>query len=363
MRRIGIIGCGNIAPAYGTTLGQLGWVEIAAVADGVPERAAAFAEQFGGVPMAVDELLAADDIEAVVNLTPAQAHTAVSRRILDAGKAVYSEKPLGTDFAEGLALVEHGAASGLRLGCAPDTFLGAGLQTARQVIDSGLIGEPLAANAFFLGYGPELWHPNPEIFYGPGAGPLFDMGPYYLTALVHLLGPAAGITSRARIGIADRVMHHPSREGEQVRATVATHVASVIDFTAGPIATLVTSFDVKATRLRNIEIYGTEATLALPDPNFFGGPLQIRRLGASEWEEIELPEPNIPQQRGIGLADMLSATSAGRAHRASGDLALHVLELMSGALRSSDEARRVALTTTCDRPAPLDFTLAPNTFD
>jgi predicted dehydrogenase len=233
----------------------------------------------------------------------------------------------------------------------------------RAAIDRGVIGEPLAANAFMLGFGPEWWHPNPEIFYGPGAGPLFDMGPYYLTALTHLLGPARSISASARVGVADRVIHAKGRVGDVTTATVPTHVASTIDFVSGPVATLVTSFDVKASRYRNIEIYGTEATLAVPDPNTFGGPLMMRGLLNDDWREVPLPTPNIPQQRGIGLADMMSAQRVGRPHRASAEMALHVLELMTAALRSSDEGRRIDLTTTCDRPAPMRFELPTNTFD
>jgi predicted dehydrogenase len=214
-----------------------------------------------------------------------------------------------------------------------------------------------------LGFGPEWWHPNPESFYGPGAGPLFDMGPYYLTALVHLLGPARSISGSAKIGIAERVMHGKGRVGEVVQATTPTHVSSMIDFVSGASATLVTSFDVKATRFKNIEIYGTDGTLSLPDPNTFGGPLKVRSILADDWRDIPLPTPNIPQQRGIGLADMLSATTANRPHRASAELALHVLELMSSTLRSSDEGRRIDLTTTCERPAPMRFDLPANGFD
>jgi predicted dehydrogenase len=361
--RIGIIGCGNISPVYAATLGEFPWIEIAAFADGIPERAESFAARYGGVATELSAMLGDDSIDAVVNLTPAHAHTTVSRLCLEAGKPVFSEKPLGTDFEEGQSLVELAGESGLRLGCAPDTFLGAGLQAARASIDRGLIGEPIAANGFMLGFGPEWWHPNPDGFYVPGAGPLFDMGPYYLTALVHLLGPARSISGSAKIGIADRVVHSKGRVGDVVQASTPTHVSSMIDFVGGASATLVTSFDVKATRFRNIEVYGSEGTLALPDPNTFGGPLKIRSILADDWRELPLPTPNIPQQRGIGLADMLSATSAKRPHRASAELALHVLELMSATLRSSDEGRRVDLTTTCERPAPMQFHRAANTFD
>jgi predicted dehydrogenase len=361
--RVGIIGCGNISPVYAKTLGEFPWIEVAAFSDQVEDRAARFVEKYGGVALTLDDMLADDSIDAVVNLTPAHVHAAVSRRCLDAGKPVFSEKPLGTDFEEGRALVDVANERGVRLGCAPDTFLGAGLQAARAAIDRGLIGEPIAANGFFLGFGPEWWHPNPEIFYGPGAGPLFDIGPYYLTALVHLLGPAASISGSAKIGIADRVMHGKGRVGEVVRAATPTHVSSMIDFVNGASATLVTSFDVKATRFKCIEIYGTDATLSVPDPNTFGGPLMIRNILADDWRELPLPVANVPQQRGIGLADMLSASIVNRPHRASAELALHVLELMSSALRSSDEGRRIDLTTRCQQSAPMRFDLAPNAFD
>jgi predicted dehydrogenase len=179
------------------------------------------------------------------------------------------------------------------------------------------------------------------------------MGPYYLTTLVHLLGPARSVSASARIGEADRVLHSKGRVGDVVRATVPTHVASTIDFMSGAIATLVTSFDVKATRYRNLEVYGTDATLAVPDPNTFGGPVAMRSVIAGEWRDLPLIATSGPQQRGIGLADMLAAIDEGRPHRASAEVALHVLELMTGAITSADTGRRVELTTTCERPARL----------
>ena len=371
MNRIGIIGCGNIAPVYLRTLAELQWVDVTVFADDAPERAKGLAEDHvrivgptrAGRATSVEGLLADPEVDAVVNLTPAHVHASVSRAILKAGKAVFSEKPLAVTFDEGRGLIDLAQKRNLRFGCAPDTFLGAGLQTARDAIDRGMIGEPISANAFMLGFGPEWWHPNPEIFYGPGAGPLFDMGPYYLTALTHLLGPARSVYGSARIGIEDRVIHAKGRVGDVVKATTPTHVSSIIEFASGASATLVTSFDVKASRYRNIEIYGTEATLSVPDPNTFGGPVQLRSIIASDWRDVPLKKPTIPQQRGIGLADMLSATTAGRPHRASSDLALHVLEQMTSILRSSDEGRRIALTTTCDRPTPLTSHLPANTFD
>jgi predicted dehydrogenase len=361
--RVALVGCGNIAPVYVKTIRELGWIDLATFVDGQPGRAESFAARYGGQAASFDEVLADPSIDVVLNLTPAHVHAAVTNQIIAAGKSAFSEKPLASTFDDGRAIVEGARSTGVQLGCAPDTFLGAGLQAARAAIDRGMIGEPLAVNAFMLGFGPEWWHPNPEIFYGDGAGPLFDMGPYYLTALTTLLGPARSIMASAKVGMADRVIHAKGRVGDVVTATAPTHVSSIIELVSGVTATLVTSFDVKASRYRNIEIYGSEATLSVPDPNMFDGLLQVRGILNDDWRAIPLGTPNTPQQRGIGLADMLSARKAGRPHRASGDLALHVLELMDGALRSSAEGRRVEMTTTVERPAPLNYSLPANSFD
>jgi predicted dehydrogenase len=287
----------------------------------------------------------------------------VSESSLEAGKATFSEKPLGVELAEGMLLVNLAKSKGVPLGCAPDTFLGAGLQTARAVIDRGDIGEPLAANAFMLASGPESWHPSPAIFYQRGAGPLFDMGPYYLTTLIQLLGPARAISASARISRTQRPIGSEPLRGQLLDVEVPTHVSSLVEFESGPIATLVTSFDVQATRYFNIEVYGSEATLSVPNPNTFGGPVRVKRAGDEAWTDIELLPATLPQQRGIGLADMLWAQESGRAHRTSGALGLHVLELMTAALTAADEGRRVAIETTCERAAPLPLGLPENTFD
>ena len=244
-------------------------------------------------------------------------------------------------------------AKSVRIGCAPDTCLGAGLQTCRGLIDSGAIGEPVAANAFMLSPGPEGWHPRPQIFYERGAGPLFDMGPYYFTALVMLFGPARRITSAARITRAQRTIGSEPLKGQLIDVEVPTHVASVVDFVSGPVATLVTSFDVQASRYRCLEIYGTEGTLAVPDPNTFGGPAQIKRHARDEWHDVPLTHANAQQSRGIGLADMVRGIQRGRAHRASGELALHVLDLMESSIRASATGAHVNLGSTCPRPEPL----------
>jgi predicted dehydrogenase len=361
---VAIVGCGVIAPEYARTLSRLDFVEVVACADAIPERAAELAAAHD-IPRALtfEQVLADPDIGTVVNLTPPLMHAAVTRAALDAGKAAFSEKPLGVDLDEGRELVARSTALDLRLGCAPDTFLGVGFQTCRDVIERGLIGEPIGANAFMLGSGPESWHPNPDIFYQRGAGPMFDMGPYYLTALVSLLGPARRITGSARITHAQRTIGSKPRRGERLDVEVPTHVATVIDFESGPVATLVTSFDVQASRLRNIEIYGTEATLSVPNPNTFTGPVQIRGIADTSWTEIEVRDPYLPQHRGIGLADMIWASGTGRDHRASSTLALHVLELMTAAVASSEQGRHIELQTTCAPAKTLPVALPENTFD
>ncbi len=276
---------------------------------------------------------------------------------------MYCEKPLALTVEEGRELVAAARSQRLRIGCAPDTFLGAGLQTCRGLIDSGAIGEPLAANAFMLSPGPEGWHPRPQIFYEYGAGPMFDMGPYYFTALVMLLGPARRITSSARISRAERIIGSEPLKGQQIEVQVPTHVSSVIDFVSGPVATLVTSFDVQASRNRWIEIYGTEGTLAVPDPNTFGGPVQIKKHFRDEWHDVPLTHGNAQQSRGIGLADMVRGAQRNRPHRASGELALHVLDLMESSIRASEIGAHVTLETTCPRPEPLAAGLPDDTLE
>ena len=360
---VAIVGCGVISRTYAHTISQFDFMELAACVDAEAERAEKLAAKFGSRARSLADVLADPHVDAVVNLTPPLAHEAVSRAALAAGKATFSEKPLGVELAEGQTLVDLAESERIALGCAPDTFLGAGLQTARAAIDRGDIGEPLAANAFMLGSGPESWHPNPTIFYQRGAGPLLDMGPYYLTTLVQLLGPARSISASARISRARRPILSEPMRGQLIDVEVPTHVGSLVEFASGPIASLVTSFDVQATRYYNIEIYGTEATMSVPNPNTFDGPVRLKRPGDEAWTDLDLLPAHLPQQRGIGLADMMWARRTGRPHRASGALALHVLELMTGALVAAETGRRVDLTTTCDRAAPLPTGIAPNTFD
>jgi len=357
--RVGVIGCGNISTAYAQKLSALPDLELVACADLDAARAKDFAVRHD-IPLVLtpETLVEHPDVDVVLNLTVPVAHADVTRAALEAGKHTYSEKPLAIDLADGRALVDLASRQGLRLGCAPDTFLGAGLQTCRALLDAGAIGTPLAANAFFHGAGPESWHPNPAFFYQRGAGPLFDVGVYYVTALVTLLGPVRRITGSARISRAKRQITSQPLAGTWMDVEVPTHVATVMDHEAGPISTLVSSFDVQATRYRFIEIYGTEATLSVPDPNTFGGPVQIRRHGDADWTDMPLTHANASQSRGIGLADMVRAERTGRPHRASGDLALHVLELMEKSITSSATGLHQLVDSRCERPAPLPAGLA-----
>jgi predicted dehydrogenase len=356
--KVGIIGCGNISGIYFKAGQTFNNIEIVAAADMVLERAKAKAEEFG-VPKAcsVEELLADPDIELVVNLTIPKAHASVCTAALEAGKHVHVEKPLAVNREDGKRVLELAKSKGLRVGCAPDTFLGGGLQTCRKLIDDGWIGQPVAATAFMLCHGHESWHPDPAFYYEVGGGPMFDMGPYYLTALVSLLGPVTRLTGSARVTFPERTITSQPKYGTKVTVETPTHIAGVMDFSNGAIGTLVTSFDVWAANVPLIEIYGTEGSLSVPDPNGFGGPVRVRRMGAKEWSEVPLTHGFAENSRGIGVADMAAAIERGRPHRVSGDLAYHVLDLMEGFHDASRDGRHYSPVSTVERPAPLPLGL------
>ncbi len=351
--RVGIIGCGNISNIYLKNTAQLPGLKLIACADLVMERAEAKAQEHGIRAMTVEDLIASPDIDMIVNLTIPAAHAPVNLAALHSGKHVYTEKPLATTRADGQRTVELAAEKGLRVGSAPDTFLGGGLQTCRKLIDDGAIGVPVAAVAFMAGHGPEGWHPDPDFFYKPGAGPMFDMGPYYLTALVSLLGPVVRVTGSTRISFPERLITAPARSGQKITVETPTHLAGVLDFASGAVASMITSFDVWAHNLPRIEIYGSEGSLQVPDPNTFGGPVRIRLAGEKEWRDVELTHGYDVNSRGLGAADMALAVSQGRPQRASGDLAMHVLDLMCSFQEASESERHVRVATTCERPAPL----------
>jgi predicted dehydrogenase len=355
---VGIIGCGNISAIYLENGKLLEPFEIVAVADIEMDRARARAEEYG-VPRActVDELLADPQIQIVINLTIPAAHAEVALQVLGAGKSVYNEKPLSVQREDAQRLLALAREKGLRVGCAPDTFLGGGIQTCRKLIDDGWIGEPVAAVAFMPSHGPESWHPNPYFFYQVGGGPMFDMGPYYLTTLVTLLGPVRRVTGSARITFPERTITSQYNYGDKIQVNTATHIAGVMDFASGAVGTIITSFDIWGANLPRIEIYGSQGSLSVPDPNTFDGPVRIRRAGAQEWSDVPLTHGFTKNSRGLGVADMASAIRNGRPHRANGELAYHVLDLMHAFHDASREDRHIKIESSCERPAPLPLGL------
>lgn len=354
---IGVIGIGKISSAYLSTLARLDGVHVSALADLDQSRAvAALAEAPGAQAMTVEALLASEDVDLVLNLTIPAAHAEVAAAALAAGKHVYGEKPLALSVAAAQAFLA--AANGLRVGCAPDTVLGTGLQTARKAIDDGLIGTPAAANAVFVCPGHETWHPNPEFLYQPGGGPLFDMGPYYLTALIHLLGPVErviGASSRSR---PQRVIGSGPRAGTVFDVEVDTHVAGVLVHASGALSTIVTSFDVVGSSAPRIEVHGSEASISVPDPNHFDGDVLIRQLGSEGWDDLPVSAGFAGAARGIGVFDLAESHRAGRPHRASAELALHVLDVSETLLRAAQERTGLDVSTTCERPARVPLTSA-----
>jgi predicted dehydrogenase len=357
LAKVGIIGTGNILTQYVKGIRSFAFLDLVACADIDRNKAQARAKEFG-IPRdcAVDELLAEPGLDIVLNLTVPTAHSEVSLAAIQSGKHVYSEKPLAVTPQDGRRVLDAARAASVVVGCAPDTFLGGGQQTCRKLIDDGWIGEPVAAVAFMVGHGPESWHPNPDFFYQRGAGPMLDVGVYYVTSLVNLLGPVRRVTGSARISFPERVATSQQHWGRRIPVEVPTHVAGVIDFAAGPIGTIITSFDTWASHLPRIEVYGSEGTLCAPDPNIFGGQVFVRRAGASDWTEMPLTH-SAEVERGIGVADMALAIAQGRAPRASATLAYHVLEVMAGCQEASDSGRHVEIASRCARPEPLPMGL------
>lgn len=361
--KIGIVGCGKISAAYLSIVPQFDVIEVAACADLLVERAQERAAEFG-VPKAcsVDELLADPEIQIVVNLTIPQAHAEVGVAAIEAGKSVYNEKPLAVSREDGRQMVDLAAAKGVLLGGAPDTFLGGGHQTCRKLIDDGWIGQPVGAVAFMLGRGHESWHPDPAFFYHKGGGPMFDMGPYYLTALVNMLGPVRRVTGSTATTYAERTITSEPKRGEKIQVEVPTHITGIMDFANGAIGTITTSFDVWGGQLPRIEVYGTEGSMNVPDPNGFGGTVQVKR-GGGEWKEMPLTHDYIENTRSIGVADMAYALRSGRKHRANGDLTYHVLDLMHAFHDASDQGGHVQLESSCERPAGFPLGLLAGQLD
>jgi len=362
--KVGVIGCGNISGIYLRAGRRFEMLDIVACADLDMDKAKAQAEKFG-IPRACtpEDLLADPDIEIVMNLTTPDAHGPVGLAALEAGKNVHNEKPLAVTREDGRRMLDQAQERGLRVGGAPDTFMGGGHQTCRKLIDDGAIGEPVAAVAFMLCHGHESWHPNPEFFYKPGGGPMFDMGPYYLTALVNMMGPVRRVTGSARITFPERLITSEPKSGTVIEVETPTHIAGVMDFECGAVATIITSFDVWASELPRIQVYGTEGSLSVPDPNGFGGKVRLWRSRDEGWRQMPLTHGYTDNSRGIGVADMAYGLRSGRPHRPSGELAYHVLDVMHAFLDASESGEHVELESTCSQPAPLPQGLPDGVLD
>jgi predicted dehydrogenase len=364
--KVGILGCGHVSDQYLNGCRLFDVLELVACADLDPQRAEQKAAEHG-VPRACspDELIASADVDLVVNLTPPLAHASASRSAIAAGKHVWSEKPVAASLDDARELIDAAREADVRLGCAPDTFLGGGLQTSIKLLDDGWIGEPVAAVAMVSEHGYEHFHPDVAAFYGPGGGPVLDLGPYYVTALVAMLGPVARVTGFGRASFPERTVLTGPRRGERIPVEVPTHVTGALELESGALVTVLMSWDLWATHLPYIEIYGTEGSLSVPNPDEFGGTPALRRAGEEErrqppptpgslpWLPVPLPF-RTDVARGLGIADIAGAIEAGRPHRAGAELALHVLEVLIGLETSAREGRSVEIRSRCERPEPME---------
>ena len=364
--RVGVIGCGAISGQYFHAARQFPILQIVAAADLNAQAARTRAAEFG-VPRVctASELLSDPSIEIVLNLTVPKAHVPVALSALKAGKHTYCEKPLGIDRDEGRKVIELAADKGLRVGCAPDTFMGAGSQTARKAIDDGTIGRPVAFTAFMMCRGHESWHPSPEFYYEPGGGPMFDMGPYYLTALLSFFGPIRRLSAAASIAIPHRTITSAPKAGKTIRVQTPDHVCGTIEFENGAVGTIITTFATHHPTYEAshpITVYGTKGTLKVPDPNQFDGSVQVRLAEDAEWRDV----PHAFQKgygRSVGLADMAYAIRSGRPIRASGEMAFAVLDALQGFLDSASSGRAYAPQARFERPAPMPARLPVGVLD
>ncbi|WP_162654858.1 Gfo/Idh/MocA family oxidoreductase [Lentilitoribacter sp. Alg239-R112] len=363
---VGIIGCGNISAAYMQLVPMFKGIQVRACADINHNAAVARAEEFDIRAESIDDLLMAGDIDIIVNLTIPAAHVEVSSAILNAGKHVYSEKPFVLSTEEGNVLKKLANEKGLRIGSAPDTFLGSTHQRARALIDSGAVGKITSGTAVVQSHGMEHWHPNPDFFFQPGAGPMLDLGPYYISNLIQLISPVKRVTAMTSSPSKTRTISCGPRDGEKVPVETPTTIHALLEFDNGAIINLITSWDVWAQSHSNMELYGEKGTLFVPDPNFFGGELRL----TEESEEVVLPHWEHPFEkenyvdknsgnhqsnyRGAGLADMALAIQEGRPQRCSLEFAHHVVDVMASILKSGETGQTIELSTTCDRPAALD---------
>lgn len=353
--RVGVVGAGNISGQYLATLERLTSLRLTAVADLDIARARAVAGPRGARGMSVEELIGHEEVDVVLNLTVPQAHAEIALAAIAGGKGVYTEKPFTATVAEGLSVLSAARHAGVVAGGAPDTVLGTGVQTARAVVDSGGIGMPLSATATMITPGHERWHPNPDFYYQPGGGPLLDMGPYYIAALVTLLGPVARVVGASSALRSERIIGSGLRAGERIAVTTPSHSAGILVHESGVISSLVMSFDGIATHAKPIEVHGAEGSLAVPDPNTFAGPVLLNQ-GTDGWEEVPISAGYLRAARGYGLADLhWSGAFAGtpEAGRAQGQFALHVLEVMEALLDAADSSQGRQINSTTQRPEPV----------
>lgn len=350
----GIIGCGFISTIYLQNAKKFDVYDIVACADLDVNRARQKAEEFD-IPKAytTEELIADPSIDMVINLTLPAVHAQIALAALEAGKHVYSEKPLAVSLEDGKRIIEKAEKMGLMVANAPDTFLGGGLQTCRKLIEDGWIGTPVSATAFMMSPGHESWHPDATFYYQEGGGPMFDMGPYYLTALVNLMGPVKRVTGSAKITFPERTITSQPNYGKKISVNTPSQINGVMDFESGAVASIITSFDVWHHQLPKIEIYGTEGSLIVPDPNRFSGPVYLRRKEHGEWSEIPLTHGFTENSRGLGAADLAYAVLNGKRPRADAGLAYHVLDIMHGFHIASETNQHYQLKSSCGQPAPF----------
>ena len=362
--KVGLIGCGNISRAYLLNGKVFKQSSICKCADLKKEAAQARASEFGMEAMSVDQLLADDEIEAVLNLTTPESHVSVNMAALEAGKHVYCEKPFALNREDGRKVMQLAESKGLRVGCAPDTFLGGGHQMCRKLVSGGLIGKVVSGVAFMMCHGHESWHPAPGFYYRKGGGPLFDMGPYYITALVNILGPVKRVCAMSTRST-DLRAGLKVNAGKTFPVEIDTHVTALLEFSSGAFITLITSFDVwKHSNLPNIELYGTDGSLHVPDPNCFNGQISLFKGGlSSDWAPIDNVFRYNDNMRGIGLADMCDAIRLGRRHRCCGELAFHVLDVMCSICDSAETGCFTDVASACEQPAPLDERLTEGKLD
>jgi len=354
--KVGFVGCGCISGIYLQNLTKMfKEVEIIGVCDLIRERAEKAVADYNIPKLYEDmyELFQDPEVDIVLNITRPYEHYEVTKQALLHGKHVYSEKPLSPDLNEARELVQLASEKGLLLGGAPDTFMGAGIQTCRHLIDSGFIGEPIGGSAHFLSRGPEDWHPDPEFFYQYGGGPMFDMGPYYVTALINLLGAVEKVSGMTKISYPTRPILSEGKYGNIMPVSVPTYVTGTLQFKNGAIANMFTSFDVTCQRADKLEIYGSEGTIIVPDPNCFDGEVLLQRGRSSEVISMPRIFNYKENSRGLGLADMAKALTSGRMHRANSQQQLHVVEIMSAFYTSSQNDAAVKIESSYERQKPM----------